>query len=113
MWVRGLGAGQGWKRSKCKDANGREHDGVIRELKAPEALVGVHGGTALKPERRRPSPLPGNGCRVHENLRSSFGLLDLRDRKQAEGAVRYRESLRALFLNIFRSNTLRPIPAKS
>ena len=36
-----------------------------------------------------------------------------RDRKQAEGAVRYRESLRAPFLTVFRPNRLRPIPAKS
>ena len=30
-----------------------------------------------------------NGCRAHENLRSSFGLLDLQDRKQAERTVRH------------------------
>jgi len=59
MWVRGLGAGQGWKRSKCKDANGREHDGIIRELKAPEALVGVHGGTASSPSAAGRPPCQG------------------------------------------------------
>jgi len=44
-WVlKGWVAGQGWKRSKSKDANGWEHDGqIIRELKAPEALAAMSG----------------------------------------------------------------------
>ena len=57
-WVlKGWVAGQGWTRSKSKDANGWAHDGqIIRELKAPEALAGMHGRNCkqivVKPERR-------------------------------------------------------------
>jgi hypothetical protein len=57
-WVlKGWVAGQGWKRSKSKDASGWEHDGqVIRELKAPEALAGMSGRNCklivVKPEKR-------------------------------------------------------------
>jgi len=42
--LKGWVAGQGWKRSKSKDASGWEHDGqIVRELKAPEALAGMSG----------------------------------------------------------------------
>ncbi len=57
-WVlKGWVAGQGWKRSKSKDASGWEHDGqIIRELKAPEALAGMSGRNCklivVKPEKR-------------------------------------------------------------
>jgi len=35
--LKGWVAGQGWKRTKSKGANGWEHYGqIIRELKAPE-----------------------------------------------------------------------------
>ena len=57
-WVlKGWVAGQGWTRSKSKDANGWAHVGqIIRELKAREALAGMHGRSrkliVVKPERR-------------------------------------------------------------
>ena len=57
-WVlKGWVTGQGWKRSKSKDASGWEHDGqIFRELKAPEALAGMSGRNCklivVKPERR-------------------------------------------------------------
>jgi hypothetical protein len=52
-WV----AGQGWKRSKSKDASGWEHDGqIIRELKTPQALFGMGANNCklivVKPEKR-------------------------------------------------------------
>ena len=55
--LKGWVAGQAWKRSKSKDANGWEHDGqTVRELKAPEALAGMHGRNCklivFKPEPR-------------------------------------------------------------
>jgi hypothetical protein len=51
-WVlKGRVAGQGWKRSKSKDANGWEHDGqIIRELKVPEA-PGRHERAELPADR--------------------------------------------------------------
>ena len=62
--LKGWVAGQGWKRSKSKDASGWEHDGqIIRELRTPEAWAGMHGRCKLivvKPAKRKgymPSPV--------------------------------------------------------
>ena len=77
-------AGQGWKRSKCKDANGRKHDGQsIQELK---------GGTADLRQARAPRRLHALPV-ITKSIKSIKKRSDAAsDRRAAPRAVKWKRA---------------------